>query len=357
MKMAKQYMTIDELKDIAKENNIYIPYNFRKDDMIDLINEFFQRRTRRKSRRTSRQSKRSRHSRRNTRRSTRRSGSKSFNFAPTYAPVNNIVNNYYTVPQIKEIAKVNDIDVPSKLNKDDLLLLINSILNDRIKHKTPIIEPKPQKVQEQMQAQKPKSPKVQAPQGQQAQGPKPKSPKAPQGQQAQQAQAQKPKSPKAPQVQAPKPKSPQAQGLKPAGKPEVIYQKKTPEALTLPEEVTEKQELKKLPPMIVKPLPLPDEEIIKPKSPSRTFSPKTKSPKRTSSKNFINKLLDSTSNISYQPSPPSPPKISDVEIAMEMPIFIENQSKNELNLPVFQGTGKSTTGSKVRSLPRIISSP
>jgi hypothetical protein len=54
---------IDELKELAHQNNIYVPYKYRKDEIIDLVNEFLERRKSRKSRLSRRKSRKSRGSR------------------------------------------------------------------------------------------------------------------------------------------------------------------------------------------------------------------------------------------------------------------------------------------------------
>ena len=244
--MAFEAMTRDELKKLAERNNIYIPSKYNKEDMIDAISEFFNKKKKRNSKRLSVRTKTIRSKRKSSYRSKspkNRNSVRNMNYAPinyapiNYAPVNynNIVNNYYSAPEIKEIAKINKIKTPADATKKELIEIVNAVLNDRLRNKSPIKlispkattpkrfpSPKTSKILSPKSPQKQQKPK--SPQKQQV----PQKPKSPQKQQA----PQKPKSPQKQQVPQ-KPKSPQQKPKSPTPKaatPKSI-RSKSPKAL------------------------------------------------------------------------------------------------------------------------------
>ena len=76
--MANEFMTIEELRNLAEENDIYIPSRYRKDDIIEVINEFFKKRK------------------------SRKSGKQVLKYAPVYAPTyQNIVNKFILGDRLK----------------------------------------------------------------------------------------------------------------------------------------------------------------------------------------------------------------------------------------------------------------
>ncbi len=266
--MAFEAMTRDELKKLADRNNIYIPSKYNKEDMIETISEFFNKKKKRDSKRLSMRSKRTKSPKTQSIIAHRRSSVRNMNYAPinyapiNYAPVNynNIVNNYYSAPEIKEIAKINKIKTPADANKKELIEIVNAVLNDRLRNKSPI---------------KMFSPKVGTPHNPPGKPVKPKSPLNPQGKQV------KPKSPYNPQgKQAPKspqkqqaPKSPQKQQApKSPYNPQGKQAPKSPQKQQAPKSPQGKQAPKS-----------PQKQQGKAKSPtpkkSTITSPRSKSPK------------------------------------------------------------------------------
>jgi hypothetical protein len=173
-------MLKDELKKLAEKNDIYIPSRYNKGDIVEVMKEFFKRKQNRESKRLSNRIKRkssvrsrsprtkSPRSRSVRSRSPKPNINKQFmNYAPAYnmnyAPnlnYQNIVNNYYTGSEIKEIAKINKIKTPENASKKELVEIVNAVLAERLRNKTPIkmIEPKI-KTPKKVPSMKPVSPK------------------------------------------------------------------------------------------------------------------------------------------------------------------------------------------------------
>jgi hypothetical protein len=301
--MADEYMTIEELRELAREYDIYIPYRYKKDEMIEVINDYFYYNPKRKTK------------------SSSKSNSKVLSYAPTF----NIVNNYYTVSEIKEIAKLNDIDIPSKLTKEELILIINSIINDRFKNKTPQIQVERAKSPEKKRTPKPENP-ISIPKVENLL-PVPPKPQQPQQQPKPQQPQQQPK-PQQPQQQ-PKPQQPQQQPQQP--KPP-----KLENLIPVPKPKSPQQPQTKTPPPKLENL-MPN---VKPKSPQQ--KPKTPTPPPLT-------LLPI-------PEPQPRPEKKKPELNIQLPVYETVSDKTDLELPILPATQKKPFVNKVRSLPRIISS-
>jgi hypothetical protein len=254
--MANEYMTIEELKKLAVKKHIHIPSGYKKLDIIEYINDEIARMKGDKKKEKSISKSKTI--------SPKIKSPARINYAPVthqvYAPVSNVINNYYTVPEIKEIAKVNKIETPSGIRKEELIELVNEILNERFKNKTPVKIPKELsiKAKSRIPSPKPKSPmkqqqQKQQPQQQQKQQPQqqkqqPQQQKQQPQQQKQQPQQQKQQSilskfksvsPKAKSV-SPKAKSvsPKAKSVSPKAKsvsPKAKVKEELPELLPIPQ--------------------------------------------------------------------------------------------------------------------------
>jgi hypothetical protein len=182
--MADEFMTVQELKALAEKKKIPIPSGARKMEIIEIIQEAVQQKKKAKE--------------------VSVHPYKNFTNYMNYAPVNKnktIVNNYYTVPEIKQIAEKNGIETPSKILKEDLIDLVNEILNEKLKSKSPVKVPK---------SASPVKPKAASPKPKAA-SPKPKAaspkPKAASPKQPPQPPQKQP-SPKQPPQKQPSPKQP-----------------------------------------------------------------------------------------------------------------------------------------------------
>ncbi len=326
-------MTIEELKKLAERKHIHIPSGYKKLDIIEYINDEIARMKGDKKKSIIKSK-------------TKVKSPARIHYAPVnnqiYAPVNNIVNNYYTVPEIKEIAKVNKIETPSGIRKEELIELVNEILNDKLKNKTPVKIPKElsKKSKSPVKVKSPTRPKSPVKEIQQQQQPKQQ-----QQQQQQQPKQQKPQQ----QQQQPKQQKPQQQQQQPKQQQQQEKPQQKPKSPSRPKSKTISPRPKSPSRPKSKTIsPRPKSKTISPKPKSKTISPRPKSP--TPKREELPELKP-FSSFSEEETPQeyneeTPEEFTEEEFLSPTP--------GSINLPTLPSSPVKSKSIKTKFLPRVV---